>query len=168
MRAQFQAAADPYHPCSDLSIILTGQWQSGGVMEILVGGAPVAAIDFSAALWSTVALLMLAAIRAQATHWPNAFITSGDLAKALEAKNHLVDATPSDVHRLINKIRDAIARSVPSELAGKSMVDRRKWASILLASKRSIGYRFAVPSKNLTVYIGPSMFRTDPPSAGGD
>lgn len=168
MRAQNQAVVDPYLPYSDLSIILTGQWQSGGVMEISVAAAPVAAIEFSAPLWSTVALLMIAAIHSQTTHWPNAFITSEDLAKALESKNHLVDATPSDVHRLINKIRAAIARSVPPELAGKNSNARKEWAHILLASRRSIGYRIAVPPKNLTVNIGQTVFGTNAPRSGGD
>lgn len=148
-----------YVPGDGMSIVLTGHWLTGGMLEILVDGEIKEYFRFPPAPWSVLANLMLAAIRAQSTHWFCSYVATSTLADSLQARGVLQPASADKIHKLVNKIRTELSRSKMPKLIGGGELTGKQWAESLVRSSKGPGYRIALPAKNLRLFIGESEYK---------
>jgi hypothetical protein len=150
-------------PVPNFTMELRGHWDTGGVLELYFEGERFACIKFSRGPWSVLATLFLAAIRAQSTHWFNAYVTTKDLVQSLQTQGVLDMPLPNNIHRLINKIRSELAKIAPRKLMDNSAQSEFEWAAQLIESSKGPGYRVALPPASLKLFIGETEY-----GAGGD
>lgn len=142
----------PYLPIDGLSLVLTGDWRTGGLLELLVDGEVRESYEFAAAPWSVLANLSLAAIRSQSSHWFDSFVSTAKLETSLDQHRVLALVVPEKIYKLINQIRSKLAISDVLRRwgGGKSGV---RSADCLIRSRKGCGYRIALPPKSLTLRI---------------
>jgi hypothetical protein len=149
------SAEDLQHYVSLIMVmILSGEWSTGGTLELLPEGLGGRQVDvtISPAEWTVLAKLIRAAIFA--ARWSGAFVKPGILIQAL--KDHGVTPTPPKsrtVHDLISSLRSKIAATEIHKVVGRENETGKEFAARLIDSVPRLGYRIALPQKGVRLFV---------------
>lgn len=132
---------------------LSGDWDTGGMLEFLASGRPIQHLKFSPAKWALLAILFDAAINSQWTRWTDAFVSTKQIVKELRRFKVLATPTPEKVHKLVHQVRELLLHARLQMQAGATSQTAKEWAMRFLESGGRTGYRIALPPQNLSLAI---------------
>lgn len=132
---------------------VTGQFETGGVLEFRFENRTVDVWPAPAREWGIAALLTGAGQQSQSQGWFTAFKTVKKLAGLLSHPTRLGLVRGDEVVRLVYDLRLILGRTLARKLHPPPIPSTAHWGLRLLETHPTLGYRISLPPQNLKLTL---------------